>query len=49
MHEDDDKIKTRTQVRVTKKKVKAGDKFTLNLKGSGGAALHFTPLDEYEY
>jgi len=44
MYEDDDKVKTRTHVRVTTKKAKAGDTFTFNLKGSGGAALHFVPL-----
>lgn len=45
IYEDDDKVKTRTRVRVTTRKAKAGDSFTFNLKGSGGAALHFIPLN----
>ena len=44
LYEDDDKLDTRTKVRSTHKKIKAGDKLTLKLKASGGAALHFTPL-----
>ena len=44
LYEDDDKLNTRTKVRSTHKKIKAGDKFVLKLKASGGAALHFTPL-----
>lgn len=45
IYEDDDKAKTRTHVRITtKKKVKAGDTFTFNLKASGGAAIHFYPV-----
>ena len=44
LYEDDDKLKTRTNVRTTRKKIKAGDKLTLNLKASGGAAMHFTPI-----
>ena len=44
LYEDDDKLNTRTKVRSTHKKIKAGDKLTLKLKASGGAALHFTPL-----
>ena len=44
LYEDDDKLKTRTKVRSTHKKIKAGDKLVLKLKASGGAALHFTPL-----
>jgi len=43
LYEDDDKLNTRTKVRTTHKKIKAGDKLTLKLKSSGGAALHFTP------
>lgn len=45
LYEDDDKLNTRTKVRTTRKKIKAGDKITLNLKASGGAAMHFTPLN----
>lgn len=45
IYEDDDKLNTRTRVRITTKKVKAGQTFTFNLKGSGGAALHFVPLN----
>ena len=44
LYEDDDKLNTRTKVRTTHKKIKAGDKLVLKLKASGGAALHFTPL-----
>ena len=44
LYEDDDKLNTRTKVRSTHKKIKAGDKLTLKLKASGGAALHFIPL-----
>ena len=44
LNEDDDKLNTRTKVRSTHKKIKAGDKLVLKLKASGGAALHFTPL-----
>lgn len=43
LYEDDDKLNTRTKVRTTHKKIKAGDKLTLKLKESGGAALHFIP------
>lgn len=46
IYEDDDQVKTRTKVRVsTKKKVKAGSSFTFSLKGSGGAAMHFLPME----
>lgn len=44
LYEDDDKLNTRTKVRSTHKKIKAGDKLVLKLKASGGAALHFIPL-----
>ena len=43
LYEDDGKLNTRTKVRITHKKIKAGDKLTLKLKESGGAALHFIP------
>ena len=46
LYEDDDKLNTRTRVRSTHKKIKAGDKLVLKLKASGGAALHFTPLEK---
>lgn len=46
LYEDDDKLNTRTKVRTTHKKVKAGDKLILKLKASGGAALHFTPIEK---
>lgn len=45
VYEDDDRQKTRTRVQITTKKTKAGDTFTFNLKGSGGAAMHFIPLN----
>lgn len=44
LYEDDDKLNTRTNVRITQKKVKAGDKLLLELKANGGAAIHFTPI-----
>ena len=34
LYEDDDKLNTRTKVRTTHKKIKAGDKLTLKLKSS---------------
>ena len=46
LYEDDDKLNTRTNVRTTHKKIKAGDKLTLKLKESGGAAMHFVPLEK---
>ncbi len=46
LYEDDDKLNTRTKVRTAHKKVKAGDKLILKLKASGGAALHFTPIEK---
>ena len=46
LYEDDNKLNTRTKVRSTHKKIKAGDKLVLKLKASGGAALHFTPLEK---
>ncbi len=44
LYEDDNKLNTRTNVRTTHKKIKAGDQLVLRLKASGGAALHFVPL-----
>lgn len=44
LYEDDDTLNTRTKVRTTHKKLKVGEKLTLKLKASGGAALHFTPV-----
>lgn len=46
LYEDDDQLNTRTKVRITHKKIKTGEKLTLKLKASGGAALHFVPLDK---
>ncbi|NDV83659.1 glycoside hydrolase family 97 protein [Bacteroides sp. 51] len=45
LYEDDDKAKTRTRVRITTKRAKTGDTFTFTLKASGGAAMHFIPLN----
>jgi len=45
LYEDDDKVKTRTSVRITTKKIQAGDKMTFELKPSGGAAVHFVPVN----
>lgn len=44
IYEDDPKLKTRTNVRTTEQKVKPGKPIVLNLRPSGGAALHFRPL-----
>ncbi len=41
IYEDDDKLDTRTKVRITVKSIKPGKPMMLNLKASGGAALHF--------
>ncbi len=41
LYEDDDRLDTRTKVRTTVKVVKPGKPMVLNLKASGGAALHF--------
>lgn len=43
LYEDDARLNTRTKVRITRKNIKAGDKLTLTLQASGGAALHFIP------
>ena len=45
LYEDDAKLDTRTKIRITRKKIKAGDKLTLKLLSSGGAALHFVPIN----
>ncbi len=42
IYEDDPSLDTRTNVKITTKKIKAGDKITLDLLASGGAAMHFT-------
>ncbi len=39
LYEDDDKLDTRTKVRITEKVIKPGKPIVLNLKASGGAAL----------
>ncbi len=44
LYEDDLSLETRTKVRTTYKKIKAGDKVKLTLLPSGGAALHFIPV-----
>ena len=44
LYEDDDSLNTRTKVRTTHKRIKAGDKLVLSLKASGGAAMHFIPV-----
>ena len=43
LYEDDETLNTRTNVRITNKTIKAGDKLILKLQASGGAALHFVP------
>lgn len=44
IYTDDPSLKTRTNVRTTVKTIKSGDKLTLDLQCSGGAALRFTPI-----
>ena len=44
LYEDDEKMNTRTKVRTTSKKIKAGDKLLLKLQPNGGAAMHFIPV-----
>ena len=44
MYQDDDKIKTRTKVGITEKKIKGGDMLNFDLKASGGVALHITKI-----
>ncbi len=41
IYEDDEKIKTRTHVKVSSRKIKGGDVLSFNLKESGGVALRF--------
>jgi len=41
MYQDDDKIRTRTKVSVTQKRIKGGDVLIFDLKASGGVAVHF--------
>lgn len=45
IYEDDPELDTRTKVRIRERKVKAGEKISLKLQPSGGAALHFIPLE----
>ena len=44
MYQDDDKIKTRTRVSVTERKIKGGDVLSFDLKASGGVAIHIIPI-----
>lgn len=44
IYTDDPALKTRTNVRTTIKTIKSGEKLTLDLQPSGGAALHFIPV-----
>ncbi len=46
LYEDDDKLDTRTKVRITEKTFKSGKPLVLNLKASGGAALQFRPVEK---
>ena len=48
LYEDDDSLNTRTKVRTTHKRIKAGDKLVLSLKANGGAAMHFVPVVKNE-
>ena len=40
----DNKIPTRTKVKITKCKINNNDSLTFNLKASGGVAIHFLPI-----
>ena len=40
----DNKIPTRTKVKITKCKINNNDSLTFNLKASGGVAIHFFPI-----
>jgi alpha-glucosidase len=42
LYTDDPKLETRSQVATTRRIVKSGDKLSLPLLPSGGAALHFS-------
>ncbi len=44
IYEDDPKLNTRTNIKITTKKVKSTDKLAFDLLGSGGVSLHFTKL-----
>ncbi|MFI3279245.1 MAG: glycoside hydrolase family 97 catalytic domain-containing protein [Rikenellaceae bacterium] len=44
IYEDDPSLDTRTNVKITTRRVMAGDKLTFGLLASGGVALHFTKL-----
>lgn len=46
MYQDDDKIKTRTKVGVTEKKIKGGDVLNFDLKASGGVALYIVETNK---
>lgn len=48
IYTDDDKIQTRTQVRVTKALVESKSMLNFCLKASGGAAIHFVPATKDE-
>ncbi len=41
LYEDDDKLDTRTKVRIAEKKIKPGKPLVFTLQASGGVALHF--------
>jgi len=46
IYQDDDKIKTRTKVGVTEKKIKGGEVMSFNLKASGGVALYIVETNK---
>ncbi len=48
IYTDDDKIKTKTKVRVTRLIVDSASTFHFQLKASGGCAVHFTPASVAE-
>ncbi|MCD8178699.1 MAG: glycoside hydrolase family 97 C-terminal domain-containing protein [Tannerellaceae bacterium] len=43
MYEEDEKIKTHTKVKVSKKQIKGGNTLKFDLQASGGVALHICP------
>lgn len=44
IYEDDEKIPTKTKIKISEKKVKKGDKLKLHLKEKGGAAIRFEKI-----
>ena len=43
IYQDNDKINSKTRIGIYKKKIKKGDRISIELKNSGGAAIELTP------